>query len=404
MFKDYDKYLSTSIKVYFFVLLFTIILKVVGIDYFGLDVNNHIIVSIDNIMQNQIIKNIVYFTLIMIYQYLMVGMITNKNIIKPTIYSIPFTFILNGYIKPMIPYAYVTTLIEMVYLFILCSLIHGISKEKTKRFFVVVLLTFIFQALSKVTRYRVSPYYIKSISVNILLNFDYMIMMLMSYNVFKVKGDRKLCQIFQAEVGSCSLKKMNLNLLLKKLQVNYHSFKEQDKETKLTIIIYLLLSSIWNIFSVIFVLIIAQLNHTFIECIFILTSFWLSKRSFGKPFHLSSMVYCFIVSNASYYILNRITTPLGISMLVPIMLGVGLSYLTSKLVKKTYKPLYRGMPEDLFNETILKVVDKDSDNYNICYEFYINKVSDLSLSFKYKYSVAGIRKIKDRINQKIKRL
>lgn len=91
-------------------------------------------------------------------------------------------------------------------------------------------------------------------------------------------------------------------------------------------------------------------------------------------------------------------------MLIPIMLGVGLSYVTSKLVKKTYKPLYRGMPEDLFEETILKIVDKDSDKYKICYDFYIQKKSDLSLSFEYNYSVAGIRKIKDRINQEIKRL
>ena len=86
------------------------------------------------------------------------------------------------------------------------------------------------------------------------------------------------------------------------------------------------------------------------------------------------------------------------------MLGVGLSYVTSKFVKKTYKPLYRGMPKDLFEETILQVTEKDSDKYKICYEFYIDKKSDLSLSYKYNYSVSGIRKIKDRINEKIKRL
>jgi hypothetical protein len=116
------------------------------------------------------------------------------------------------------------------------------------------------------------------------------------------------------------------------------------------------------------------------------------------------MAQCFVVSNLTYYTLNRITTPLGISMFVPILLGVGLSYVTSKFVKKTYKPLYKGMPEELFEETILKVVDKDSVKYKVCYDFYIAKESDVSLSFKYNYSVAGIRKIKDRINQKIKEL
>jgi hypothetical protein len=102
--------------------------------------------------------------------------------------------------------------------------------------------------------------------------------------------------------------------------------------------------------------------------------------------------------------LNRVTAPLGISIFVPIMLGVGLSYVTSKFVKKTYKPLYKGMPEDVFEETILKVVDKNSEKYKICYEFYIGKKSVVSLALKYNYTEAGIRKIKDRINEKIKKL
>ena len=154
----------------------------------------------------------------------------------------------------------------------------------------------------------------------------------------------------------------------------------------------------------IIILFVAKLNHTFVECIFILTSFWLSKRTFGKPFHLSSMAHCFIVSNLTYYGLNRITTPLGISILVPIMLGVGLSYITSKLVKKIYKPLYKGMPKETFEETIIKIVDKDSDKYKICYDYYINKKSALYLANKYNYTEAGIRKILNVVNNKIKEL
>ena len=180
--------------------------------------------------------------------------------------------------------------------------------------------------------------------------------------------------------------------------------RKKNKEEKLSIIIFFILSLIWNCLTLLIVFVIAIINDSVIECIFIVSSFWLSKSAFGKPFHFDSMIVCFIVSNLTYYILNRITTPLGISIFIPILLGVGLSYITSKFVKKTYKPLYRGMPIDLFEETILQVVDKDSDKYKICYEFYIEKKSDLSLSYKYNYSVAGIRKIKDRINDRIKRL
>jgi hypothetical protein len=116
------------------------------------------------------------------------------------------------------------------------------------------------------------------------------------------------------------------------------------------------------------------------------------------------MGHCFIVSNLAYYVLNRITTPLGISIVVPIMLGVGLSYVTSKLVKKAYKPLYKGMPTDIFNETILKVTDKDSVKYSIAYDYFIKKQAALNLSYKYNYTEAGIRKMLNRINNEIKKL
>ena len=86
------------------------------------------------------------------------------------------------------------------------------------------------------------------------------------------------------------------------------------------------------------------------------------------------------------------------------MLGVGLSYITSKLVKKTYKPLYKGIPNDLFEETILKVTDKDSLDYKICYDYFVNNKSALQVSNKYNYTYDGVKKIFKRVNDKIKGL
>jgi len=48
VFKDYDKYLSVSLKVYLILLVFTFILKIVGLDYFGIDVNDRVVLIIDN--------------------------------------------------------------------------------------------------------------------------------------------------------------------------------------------------------------------------------------------------------------------------------------------------------------------------------------------------------------------
>ena len=415
MFKDYQKYLSTSLKVYLFVLIIIFILKIVGLDYFGIDIDNPIIASIASKFENPFVKDALYLLILVFYQYLMMSIIFKDNSLKLKVFMlimIPFTYgiqILKGII---INYSSFYFLLEIAYLYLVCIIYQcivlkfKINKTMNKRFIITIILNLLFEFISMITRYKYAIY-VENIIAVLLLDLDYLMLLLIAQKIVITKGDVKLC-IFQQEAGSSLLKKINLKKSLQRLLKNYQSnieaFKKKKKEEKLTIIIFSILSLIWNCLTLVLVFIMAMVNDTPIECIFIISSFWLSKHSFGEPFHFDSMIVCFIVSNLTYYILNRITTPLGISIFIPILLGVGLSYVTSKFVKKTYKPLYRGMPKELFEETILKVVDKDSEKYNICYEFYIDKKSDLSLSYKYNYSVAGIRKIKDRINDKIKRL
>lgn len=410
MFKDYDKYLNASLKVYLIVLVLIFIMKLVGLDYFKIDLNNDIINSINNnFFNNKVTLSLFNMVFIMFYQYVMTCLICKNNTKKMiiiTLITTPTTLVVQ-LSKSLFLGNSITLIIELGYLYSLNLIINNNLtkykfKEFNKRFFIVILLNFLFQIISSMLRYKYSMVCINNQVADMILNLDYVLMMLITYKLYFQKGER-ICT-YQVEAGLFSLKKINLKNLPKKLQENWRNFKKQDKVTKLTFIIYFILSLIWNIFTIITVLFAAMLNDTLIECIFILTSFWLSKREFGKAFHLSSMIQCFIVSNLTYYVLNRITTPLGISILIPIMLGVGLSYVTSKLVKETYKPLYKGMPKEVFENTILKVVDKDSHKYKICYDFYINGKSDLSISLKYNYSVAGIRKIKNRVNDKIKRL
>lgn len=406
MFKDYDKYLSTSLKVYLFVLVVIFILKLIGLDYFGIDISHPFIIFIDNIYSNFIIGNIINFIFIMFYQHIITSLIIGKKSYKLTFISIPFTFVFQFFLKTIFIQYGLNVIAEILYLFILCYIytkVNKMNKLKFKNFIIFILLNMFFQLISYATRYKYSLEYISSPSISIILTIDYTIMMLMMYKIYFMKGDVKLWES-QDQVGSSLQKKINYSNLLKKLQQNYSNFKKINKQEKATIIIYSILSFIWNIFTLVIVILMAMLNKTLIECIFIVTSFWLTKRVFGKAFHLKSMIQCFIVSNLTYYVLNRITTPLGISIFVPIMLGVGLSYITSKLVKKTYKPLYKGISKEVFEDTILKVVEKDSLKYKICYDFYIEGKSDLSLTFKYNYSLAGIRKIRSRVNDSIKRL
>lgn len=408
MFKDYNKYLSESLKVYLFVLLVVFILKVVGLDYFGLDMNNPTILNISNVIKsNKIINNLFFFIPLLFNQYIIVSFSNNDNSKKMKLYNLIF----------LVPYYFLecykidlfggfSFFAELIYYFVVAFLYNRkFNKKLFKRYFIIVGLMIGTQIISILTRTNNSVEYITNPITNIILNLDYIMMLFIVYEInFKKGGNEQWADGFQVVQHSSLQKKNHYSNLLKKLQENYSNFKKLNKQEKATIIIYSTLSLFWNIFTLVVVLFIGKLNDTFVECIFIITSFWLSKRVFGKPFHLKSMIQCFILSNITYYILNRITAPTGISILIPIMLGVGLSYITSKLVKKTYKPLYKGMPIDEFESTILKVVDKDSTKYKICYDFFIKKENAIYLGHRYNYTEAGIRKITSRVNDNIKAL
>lgn len=402
MFKDYDKYLKESLKVYLFLLIIIFILKLVGLDYFGLEVNDPRLIKISNYLSNTHWGDLYYFITIYIQGYFMLCLSTKKT----RLYKETFIFSLILYIPQCIMNVYFT--IDWIYyiwsfswLIIFPMIIN--KNLNIKRQILFILLMSFYQVISLTIRNMGINQNHNNFLADCLINIDQLLMLAITYNIYFMKGGISLCGVEQEAFYSLQMKANLLNLQ-KRFQKNYSNFKKLNKQEKATIIIYSILSLFWNVFTLIVVLFIGKLNDTFIECIFIITSFWLSKKVFGKPFHLKSMAQCFIVSNMTYYVLNRITTPTGISILIPIMLGVGLSYITSKLVKKTYKPLYKGMPKEEFENTILKVVDKDSNKYNVCYDFFIEKQNAIYLGHKYNYSEPGIRKITSRVNDDIKAL
>ena len=402
MFKDYDKYLSTSLKVYLFLLIIIFILKLVGLDYFGLKLDDPALIKISNYLSNTHWGDLYCCITIYIQTYFMFCLCTGKR--KLYLATLIATLIL--YIPQCLMNTYHTMdwLYEIWCIIVIFTMPMFINKKITiKNQLILIVLVNVYQLISMFIRsVGINDNY-NNFLVESLLNIDQLLMLAITYNIYFMKGGKLLCGE-EVEVFSSLQMKANLLNLHKKFQKNYSNFKKLNKQEKATIIIYSMLSLFWNTFTLVVVLFIGKLNDTFIECLFIITSFWLSKKVFGKPFHLKSMMQCFFVSNMTYYVLNRITTPTGISILIPIMLGVGLSYITSKLVKKTYKPLYKGMPKEDFENTILKVVDKDSNKYNICYDFFINKQNAIYLSHKYNYSEPGIRKITSRVNDDIKAL
>ena len=412
MFKDYDKYLSVSLKVYSFVLLLILILKIVGLDYFGMDVNNPALLNLNSFITNYHLENVWYAITIYIYAYIIIGITVSENSKRLALYVLALLPIMI-FVQVIKTNSFIFLIIDFIYLLLIALLFLKLTKQKITKthifnYVIFNVITILFQVISIETRMGNIRVYGDNFALNFIFNLDYLIMMLIIHDLYFKKGSNSLCTMV---VSSSSQKLISLKRFLTRLlrrsqnkKKGKTNKKELTKEEKVSNIIFIIIALFWNLFTLFLIVFTALINDTIIECIFITFSFWITKTVFGKAFHFESVIKCFIVSNLTYFILNKITAPLGISIFIPILLGVGLSYVTSKFVKKAYKPLYRGMPEELFDDTILNVVEKNSTKYRICYEFYIEKESDVSLSFKYNYSVPGIRKIKDRVNKKIEEL
>lgn len=74
-FKDYKKYLTTSLKLYLFVLIILVILKLVGISYFKLDVNHPALLKVNDFLSKYKID----------YIYQCLGLYFNFYLIKSII-------------------------------------------------------------------------------------------------------------------------------------------------------------------------------------------------------------------------------------------------------------------------------------------------------------------------------
>lgn len=121
MFKDYGKYLSQSLRVYLFVLVVIFIMKLVGLDYFGLDANNIFINNLNDFLIKTKLKNYICFIFLMIYQYLMMSIIMKDKSTKLKIFNIitfPATMMVQYY-KTIYISNPIYYLIELLYLIII---------------------------------------------------------------------------------------------------------------------------------------------------------------------------------------------------------------------------------------------------------------------------------------------
>lgn len=406
--KDLDKLFSKSIQTYYFLLLIIVIIKVLGGNYFEIVYTNKVINTIDNFITTWKLENIWYAITLYINVYITLSISCNDNSKRMKKYSmiaLSIAIILQ-ILKANINLPVLFVCIDMMYLFLL-SLIYlklysKITKTNIKNYWTYMLILNIVQLLSVFIRNVPIQKEINFI-IGMILNLDYILMLIILYKLYFYKGGVSLWDT----VVSYGLQKLtSLKSLLRKLLVKFQTKtkrkKIKSKEEKITQFIYIPLYILWNLFTMSIIVLIAFLNDAFVEAIFITVAFWVNKFAFGKPFHFKSVAVCFVFSSITYYVLTRITFSTETSFFIPIFLGVALSYVTSHFIKKNIT-LYKGMNEEELTETI-KQVEDNILTIKILKEYYCDRLDDREVASRNHYSVDNIRKIRQRVNKKLKNL
>lgn len=406
--KDIDKLLSRTLFTYFTILFVIFILKMFGLNYFGLDTGNKLVNKINDFILYWRLENVWYAITLYINGLIIMSITCNDNSKKMKLFVLGCMplFIIVQTIRKYFNGNVIFVLIDLLYLFILSlCYIKFIKREKILKYHVgnywlFMLSCTIFQMISMITR-NTPNNNMGNFIISTIMSFDYLILIIFTYKLYFLKGGGSLCGMVHSYFSDLLI---SLKQLPRKFLKSYQNSKPKKQEDELAYKIYIVLFWLYNFFTVLVVLFIATLNDTFIECIFILSSFWINKGVFGKPFHLKKASTCFIVSSLSYYVLNRLTWKIGISFLIPIILGIALSYITSLfMARRENIYLYRGMPLDKFYELITRVTS-NQEHIDICKRFYVDKESNLKIAISLNYSEINIKKIKQKINKKIKEL
>lgn len=404
--KDLDKLFSKSIQTYYFLLVIIVIIKLLGGNYFEIVYTNKTINIINDFIMKWKLENVWYAITLYIYSVVIIGITCNDNSKKLKIFCLeclPF-FIFMQILKSKIDMPNLFAMFDLIYL-LFFSILY--TKIKLKRrlnknlfinYFTMILLTWVFQWLSMIIR-NITVTNQNSFFTYFILNLDYIILYLILYKLYFMKGGNNL---WVEVVSSGSQKLISLKTSLVKLRKKFLNKKPKSKEEKITFAIYYPLYLLWNLFTMLIIVLIAFLNDAFVEAIFITVAFWVNKRSFGKPFHFKSVAVCFAFSSLTYYILTRITFKTETSFFIPIFLGVALSYVTSHFIKKNTK-LYKGMTKEDLYATIIKVTD-DPIVIKICEQYYCNRLDDRKIARNVGYSIDSVRKKRQQVNKDLRNL
>ena len=404
--KDLDKLFSRSIETYYFLLLIVVIIKLLGGNYFEIVYTNRTINMINDFITYWRLENVWYAITLYVNVYITLSITCNDNtkrMKKFSLIGLVIAVVLQ-FLKTSINLPTLFVCIDMLYLFLLAliylKIFSNVTKKNIKNYWVYMLFLNIVQLMSIFIR-NVPINNTHGIIVSIILNLDYLLVLIIIHKLYFKKG---AIDLWDLVVYFGSQKLTSLKNSLKRLRTNLQNKNNKNKseEDKITNAIFIPLYILWNLFTMLIIIAIAFLNDAFIEAIFITVAFWVNKFSFGKPFHFKSVAVCFAFSSFTYYLLTRITFKTETSFFIPIFLGVALSYITSHFIKKNTK-LYKGMTQNDLYETVIQV-EQDPLILKMLKEYYCDRMSDVQIARINNYSIDSVRKKRQNVNKKLKSL
>lgn len=192
MFRDYNKYLSTSVKVYLFVLLIIFILKLVGLDYFGIDTNNISLMKLSDFLSNNHFGDVYYFLTIYIQFYLYICIVCKKQkLYIPALIGSCLNFSYQIIIPNFLGIGWIYQILSISIMLIFPMFI--IKKITIKRQIKYIILISVYQLIClSVRNVGVNNNY-NNFLIDSILNIDQLLLLAITYNINFMKGDVKLC-------------------------------------------------------------------------------------------------------------------------------------------------------------------------------------------------------------------
>ena len=395
--------LKSILKVSSMLIVVSVFFKLLGFNVFGLDLKNEILISVCDFLEKTKLNFGINVILLILEIYIILRLsCTSKN--KRIYYILA---LLGGLINFGVQYlifekiGYTFYPVFCVVLFVILATIIE-KKINIKKPLIIAGIIVLYQAMTLFLRnITIDDKY--EILYDFLLIFDEIVLLLSTYYIFLKRNCELKWNYFLdfpvwelVKQASAINSKSPSDILKEKKKL----WVEAPKEEKAYFIIYLMLIFMSELVNLTIIFFVAFLNHSIIECMFIFTSFMITKKVFGKPFHFDSAVKCWIVSNLTYYLLNKISLPITLSFVVPITLGVLLSYVMSRFVKEKSKQLYRG----IYEQELLEICDNKNltgHEINILKDFYCDRMSLVKMGFKYNYTEPAIRKQKKKALEKI---